>query len=67
MWEALKHVCKEAVEQMLQLYGCKETHHLLEALMNARDVINSLNFLWGFELLWLHFTELKTVALTSNH
>lgn len=42
-------------------------HRLLEALMNACDVINSPNLVWGFELLRLHFTELKTVALTSNH
>lgn len=42
-------------------------HRLLEALMNACDVINSPNLVWGFELLRLHFMELKTVALTSNH
>lgn len=41
-------------------------HRLLEALMDACDVINSPNLVWGFELLRLHFTELKTIALTSN-
>lgn len=36
-------VFQEVVEQMWQLYWCKEIHNLLKALMNVYDTINSQN------------------------
>lgn len=43
MWEALKHGFQEVVEQMWQLYPCKEIHSLLKALMNVYDAIHAQN------------------------